>query len=345
MNFCSNCGNKLNTNVNFCSNCGCNFEKTTSNKIDESVEKVIKGIEGATKEVSNSQYLNKALTNSINSIGKGLIKIFAIISIVIFFIQFFNYFFLNKNIHLISAYQDIINKSNYNNGKLEIALIYFAQILPSTILPIIFIYLYSKRVNWVSYLLGIIIVLLVSSTLIRKEHIIYGLDNSAKKENNTIVENPTSINYTSDENLTLNNNKDLNTNENNIFKYLEGNFVFQNHEFKYEFKCKDDVWGETKLKILKDNLLYYTNENTTYNCAIYNIEQNNGYFCYEIHSAGGTSGMESYTYHLLNLRNKQVFELEKYYPIDEEENYTLFGLDEIKKNPEVYSILKIKLEK
>lgn len=181
MNFCSSCGAKIGSEDKFCSRCGKKNENIASNKIDRSVDKVLKGINTVSKEIENSEYVSQSLnaTKSTFLFIKELsIKVFAYIGIIILLIQFFNYFFTDSNVHYISAYQELFD-SEYSSVNFERIIIYLAQILISTILPIVFIYLCSKRVDWMNYILGISITLLLISGL-------NSVSNSKSKTGNTL---------------------------------------------------------------------------------------------------------------------------------------------------------------
>ena len=90
MNFCSSCGAKIGSEDKFCSGCGKKNENIVSNKIDKSVDKVLKGINTVSKEIENSEYVSQSLnaTKSTFLFTKELsIKVFAYIGIIILLIQ------------------------------------------------------------------------------------------------------------------------------------------------------------------------------------------------------------------------------------------------------------------
>jgi hypothetical protein len=181
MKFCSTCGAKIGSEDKFCSGCGKKNENITSNKIDRSVDKVLEGINTVSKEIENSEYVSQSLNATKKTylfIKELSIKVFAYIGIIILLIQFFNYFITDINVHYISAYQELF-ETEYSGVNFEKIIIYLAQILISTILPVVFIYLYSKRVDWMNYILGISIILLFITGLNR-------VPNSESQTGNTL---------------------------------------------------------------------------------------------------------------------------------------------------------------
>lgn len=346
MNFCPNCGAKQSTINKFCTECGAKIENVSSNKIDKSVDKALKNLENIAKEVESSEYVNKTIDaskNSLHFVKELLINIFAYLGIIIIFFQLFNYIFSDINVDYITTYQELFN-SNYYDNKFERVFIYLARILPSTILPIIFIYLYSKRADWMKYVFGVTITGLIISGLNSRTN------NNTDVDNSTVLENsykpsPEHVEKTVNED-TLNSKYEDNASliDKENYKYLEGDFTFNSIKYSYTFKCLMSTWGNTDLKVYRNGILYFESEYNPYNCEIYKITRKGNYFCFEIHTVGGTNGMEHYTYYLLDLRNKELHELEKYYPAGDDENYTLYGLEKIKKNTEVYNILKSKIK-
>lgn len=346
MNFCPKCGAKLNTDSKFCAECGTKIENTSSNKIDNSIDKVLKNIDNISKEVENSDYVNKTINaskNSFNYIKELLIKTFAYLGIIIFIVQFFNYIFSESNIHYISAYQELFDSYYYKN-KFERAIIYLAQILPSTIIPIVFIYLYSKRAEWMNYVLGIIFMGLIITGLNSKSKDEINLDNSTEIENNYESSSEQVDKNLNSDSLIEKPENNNSVNEDVKYKNLEDDFTFNSIKYSYKFKCLFDVWGNTDLKVYKNGKLFFESSYSPFNCEIFNINKTGNYFCFEIHSVGGTNGLEYYTYYLLDLRNADLYELEKNYPVDEDKNYTLYGVEKIKENTEVYNILKSKIK-
>lgn len=345
MSFCSNCGNKLNPENKFCSSCGNKIENISSNsinKIDDSINKVLGGIGKVANEIGNSEYVNKSVEvtrKKASSTKELLIKVLAFIGLIVLFGQFLVYLILDKNISLVYEYQDVF-KYNYSHSSFEKIFIYIARILPSTILPLLFMYLYGKRVEWINYFLGFGIVFLFLTTLNpkpnAKEHVSFIEDDI----DNGVVE---AIDSSYVDNSIISNEIIFGETEEKDIKYLKNNFSFNNVNYSYEFECENDVWGNTVLNIFKGDDLIFTEEYIPYHCSIYNIELIDNFFCYEIHTVGGTNGMESYSYYAINLINKKDYEAEKYFPIGEPNNYYLNGLDEIiDMDEDAYIILKEK---
>lgn len=243
MNFCSSCGAKIGSEDKFCSGCGKKNENIASNKIDRSVDKVLKGFNTVSKEIENSEYVSQSLNatkSTFRFIKELSIKIFAYIGIIILLIQFFNYFFTDINVHYISAYQELFD-SEYSGVNFERIIIYLAQILISTILPIVFIYLYSKRLDWMNYILGISIILLLITGL-------NSVSNSESEAENTLETQTDSV-YNNNSNV-----EDYGIIENQDRQH-EKNNVIDSYSDTYEYNVfgKDEYFNNVSGKVVVDN--------------------------------------------------------------------------------------------
>ena len=172
MNFCSNCGSKLETDVNFCPNCG-NKIFSSQNKIDKSYEHLKGHAQSVKKEIENSYVVanvksnaNKVITEEIPLFfGKVIwftIHAFGIIGLLVIVFQILAYFITGDVSQFDEAYINWKNYHSYDN--LSFFSIFIAQIMPSTILPFLFMFLSGFRKKW---LLNVAVILVVFILLIR----------------------------------------------------------------------------------------------------------------------------------------------------------------------------------
>lgn len=168
MKFCPNCGNNLNENIKFCPNCGIKI-LSAENKIDKSFEFLKSNAKSIKSEIDNSYIINdirlnakKVITEEMPSVFKKIsrfiIDLFGIIGLIVIIIQILGYFITNKVFFFDEAY--IKWKNYYNTDISSFFSVFIAEILPTTILPFLFMFLSGYRKKWllkVSILLVIII--------------------------------------------------------------------------------------------------------------------------------------------------------------------------------------------
>ncbi len=288
MNFCSSCGAKIGSEDKFCSGCGKKNENIVSNKIDKSVDKVLKGINTVSKEIENSEYVSQSLnaTKSTFLFTKELsIKVFAYIGIIILLIQFFNYFFTESNVHYVSAYHNLFI-SKYFGINFEKILIYLAQILISTILPIVFIYLYSKRVEWMKYILGISITLFLITGFNTKFNSEIDSNNSLETQKDTldnnydIIENQNESNKEAYESINSSEeeliDRKLKLNEEELSNFTIGEELKVNSINEKTLTAFFSENSDAKLESVRYKLSDINNDNIKDLIVVYNLDSYSG---------------------------------------------------------------------
>ncbi|WP_395042761.1 hypothetical protein [Flavobacterium sp.] len=149
MSFCNNCGSKI-ENVKFCPNCGEKVVIITENKIDKSVNYLKDNIQIAKEnlgsinsEIKESVVVNNLKNKTIPKIKNQIIDILGIIGLLIIIGQVIGYFVTNNIFHFQEA------SIRYNNSPFENYFSGFiAEILPTTILPFVFMFLSGLRKKW-----------------------------------------------------------------------------------------------------------------------------------------------------------------------------------------------------
>lgn len=182
MKFCPTCGNKI-TIEKFCSNCGSKIEvsEIEKNKIDESVNFIKENLKSVNNEIKESVVVNHLKRNTFPRFLNGIIDVLGIVGLVTIFGQIFVHFSMNKNFHFQDAYLRYEGQSFYylTSG-------FLAEIIPTTILPFLFMFLSGRRKKWLLITSLILMFLLI---------IISQNGNSISNNNNEIInsENQNSI--------------------------------------------------------------------------------------------------------------------------------------------------------
>lgn len=234
MKYCTNCGNKISVENKFCPNCGTKNEipHNSTNKIDESIEKVVNDVNAVKKEFSESKYINqtKEITkNTFGSIKEFSILILGYIGLFITTIQLTNFYFFDKSWGIADAYHHHFpNKFNLNEFP------FFVSEILIVILSIIFMFILGKRKKWLLFISSFYSVVFLFTSI----ETINSSSNRKEQENIEIIQ----TNIINDEKISANYNyKDnnysysFNNDENGYNKNLK---IYRNNElfFEYDFK-------------------------------------------------------------------------------------------------------------
>lgn len=149
MSFCNKCGNKI-ENVKFCPNCGAKIEILTENKIDKSVNYVKENIQIAKEnlgsinnEIKESVVVNNLKKEILPKLINKIIDVLAIISLIVIVSQIIGYFITNNFFHFQEA-SIRYNRNPYGNYFSD----FIAEILFTTILPFVFMFISGLRKKW-----------------------------------------------------------------------------------------------------------------------------------------------------------------------------------------------------
>lgn len=242
MLFCSNCGKQVTQNAKFCSNCGNEIINKSVNKIDNTIDSILSKTNSIKEEVNQSYYYNQAkekTKTSLYLIKERIIIALGYLSIFFLSIQFVNFYFFKNELHILSAYE-----RHFYSGYRFVEYFYFlAEILPSTILPMIFVFLLGLRKNFVIWFFPFFIILFIASTLndnsinynndVPKTDINYEYENNKEDTINASIYNSYSnTEYSSENDIDLNSNEEEENSESVNSQNSTDNFNYKNFDYR-----------------------------------------------------------------------------------------------------------------
>lgn len=334
MKFCKNCGNKI-ENEKFCSNCGAKTETFESNnKIDKSVSFLKENAKAINSEINESVVINELKKNTSNIISiiiKKIIDVLGIIGLITIIGQIIVYFGMNKIFLFQEAYLKYQNSSfeDYFSG-------FIAEIIPSTILPFLFMFLSGRKKQW----------LLVTSLILLFLLFVISAGGNAKSRNfreNETLNDTSAVSYIDTISTVYSNNQntipdDTTTSyspeEKTDYNKESGDFQYLNNSYKYVIKYNKN--NDTDQFTIYKNSTEIFSEDIGNDNAIRNIKFYNKYLYFESHGRGGSSGNHFLTYYVFDI-NKLHLNFLNYSCDDYSYEYCEFGnLEEVKKDTELY---------
>jgi hypothetical protein len=317
MKYCTNCGNKINEENKFCPNCGTknNISNSSTNKIDESIEKVVTEVNAVKKEFSESKYINqtKEVTkNTLYNLKKYSILILGYIGLFITTIQLVNFYFFDKKWYIAEAYyHHFPNKFNLSEFP------FFISEILIIILSLCFMLLLGKRKKWILFIASFYIAIFLFTSI-------------------------KTINSDNNKNEALEIKDTLNKND----VKLSANYNYKENNYNYSFSNDQNGYNKN-LKIYRNNELFFEydfKEIEPYIGKVEKIENDyffNNYFYFECLSTKKTEhgyGLDYYV--LINIVTKQKFILKNMFWLDSDRiNWTHTNLNEFKDiDYEVYNI-------
>lgn len=250
MLFCSNCGKQVTQNAKFCSNCGNEIVNKSVNKIDNTIDSILSKTNSIKEEVNQSYYYNQAkevTKTSLYLLKERIIITLGYLSIFFLSIQFINFYIFKNELHILTAFE-----RHFYSGYRFVEYFYFlAEILPSTILPMIFVFLLGLRKNFVIWFFPLFIILFIVSTFndnssnhnndIPKTDINTEPENNKEDTTNADIYNSyNNTQYSSESNIDLNSNeveensKSLNSqNSTDNFKYKNFDYSVSRDDYNY----------------------------------------------------------------------------------------------------------------
>jgi ribosomal protein L40E len=142
LQFCSNCGEKVNYQMNFCSKCG--------NSLRLKAKESLKNTSNSESRIILDNHLKKKKEykeshRDTRDFKSSLIIILGLIAFLVILGDIIGYYFFDKNISLIDSYREyFVNK---NTVSLENYFLFISQVIFNTILPFIFILLLMNKMK------------------------------------------------------------------------------------------------------------------------------------------------------------------------------------------------------
>lgn len=192
MKFCSKCGNELTSASNYCASCGQKVNSNNENKIDSSIEHIKKNISSVKNEISESQTikdLNTSINRNVRKTSAKIIDFLGIVGLVVILSQIFLFFAIDKVFLFQEAFEKHISSTNYLTNYIEKYVNFIAEIIPSTILPFVFMFISGLRKKWllITSCILVILIFLLSIT---------GKGNSRFKKEDSLNDSTSLVNET-----------------------------------------------------------------------------------------------------------------------------------------------------
>jgi hypothetical protein len=171
--YCTECRNKIEKSHKFCVECGkSTSEKKTTNKIDNSVNKVKRGFTSISKELSESETVNvisnkayklaKETTETAKDVGNKFLKFLGIIGFIVLALMIINPLVTGDDFVIKSAFDSNLGGNRSNSAA------FIGEITGTIILPLIFIYFGFRKnktiIEWIFW--PLIIGLLITTVVI-----------------------------------------------------------------------------------------------------------------------------------------------------------------------------------
>ena len=213
MNFCNKCGHKI-ENVKFCPNCGAKIGIYTENKIDKSLTYLKEKLGSINNEIKESVEVNNLKNETLPKLKNKIIDVLGIIGLLIIVGQIIGYFITNNIFLFQEASLKYSNSSfkDYFSG-------FIAEILPTTILPFVFMFLSGLRKKW----------LFISSIILLLSLIIISNEGKATSkystEKDTKIENNSIDTLSTNQEIENNNNSNENSNIDNLINKQNSNLI------------------------------------------------------------------------------------------------------------------------